>query len=106
MKLHYTPTEVKRRKHAISPIDPVSLGYLCDDYLQLWDEVERLSAIVGRQARTADDVLVEDGKTYYFRCANGLLEFVAYLGPQFEHLTPYPWDKGYSTPEAAEAEEG
>ena len=67
---------------------------------------ERLSAIVGRQQRTADDVLVEDGKTYYFRCANGILKFVAYLGPVSEYFTAYPWDEGFSTPEAAETEGG
>lgn len=69
-------------------------------------EIERLEAIVGRQQRTADGVLVEDGKPYYFPCANGFLKFVAYLGPQSEHLKPYPWNEGFSTPEAAEAARG
>ena len=39
MKLHYTPTEVKQKS-----VGSLSLlaTYLCEDYLQLWDEVERL----------------------------------------------------------------
>ncbi len=41
MKLHYTPTQVKEHRHYARSAS-VIMDYLCDDYLQLCDEVEQL----------------------------------------------------------------
>ncbi len=69
----------------------------------LEDKVARLQAIVDKTPKDADGDPVEDGKSYFFRCANGALEFVAYLGPQTPGDRPssYPWHKGHKTREAA-----
>jgi hypothetical protein len=66
------------------------------------DELERLWPIVDKAPKDADGMPVEEGRPYFFRCANGVLQFWAYLGPQASSPTRYPWEKGYRTEEAAE----
>ena len=68
---------------------------------------EQLVEVVKRLPTDADGDPVEDGKSYFFRCANGALEFVAYLGPRnrSDGILLYPWHEGHKTREAAEAAE-
>lgn len=70
------------------------------------DELEWLWAIVDQFHKTADGVVITPRMACYFPIANGSLCFYAYLSPQSEPVGAYPWDTGYSTLEAAEAEKG
>ena len=72
-----------------------------DDWWPCQRKAAEEHAIIDKLPKDADGDPVEDGKSYFFRCANGALEFVAYLSPQPEGLSPYPWNKGHKTAEAA-----
>lgn len=67
-------------------------------------EVERLGPIVAKLPKDVEGDPVEDCRSYFFPCANGAIEFVAYLGPRYrgDNPMPYPWDKVHKTREAAE----
>ncbi len=62
-----------------------------------------LAKVVDKLPKDADGDPIEDGRNYFFPCANGALKFAAYFGPQPESLTPYPWIEGHKTKAAAQA---
>lgn len=79
-----------------------------DDRVQcsecLWKELRCLQAIIDKIPKDIDGDPIEDCRSYFFPCADGSLEFVAYLGPRasFDKPIPYSWEKAYKTQEAAE----
>ena len=74
----------------------------------LWNEIKRLQTIIGKIPKDADGDPIEDCRSYFFPCANGSLEFIAYFGPRagFDGPSPYPWEKVHKTREAVEAARG
>lgn len=68
------------------------------------DLVKPLLDVVDKLPTDVDGDPIEDGKSYFFRCANGALEFVAYLGPRNvrDGVLSYPWHEAHKTREAAE----
>ncbi len=62
MKLHYTPTQVKEHRHYARSAS-VIMGHLCDDYLQLCDEVERLERKVKDGCRGCPKPFAPEGET-------------------------------------------
>lgn len=77
----------------------------CSRETRLWvlTTIADLQAIVDKYPKTADGVVITDKMPCYFPIANGALCFYANLSPQSEPIETYPWDKGYSTLELAEA---
>lgn len=73
------------------------------DHSHLLGDLAWMVAIVDKYPKTADGVVITDKMPCYFPIANGTLCFYAYLSPQSEPTETYPWDKGYSTLELAEA---
>ncbi len=107
MKLHYTATQVK---HWVDPTRRqtmcMSTTDLCEDYLQLWDEVKRLQA---KLSKTADGVwmaIAEDVWHPEYGLCDVICDHRARPNASVHYETIVPVAECYSTCEAVEAAGG